>query len=160
MGPPCGEFTIDVGAVGKRPIVFLAGGVGVTPLLSMAKTLVHHKVQAPIHFLHAVRNSAVQPFEDEIKQMVSSVDSVDAHFIYDSPTEEDMEKQNCDYVGTINKKLIESWMPWERADFYICGPKPFMSDAITALEQLGVESSRIRFEFFGPKQPLKAAALA
>ncbi len=160
VGPPCGEFTVDVDSVNERPVVFLAGGVGVTPLLSMAKTLVHYGVLAPIYFLHAVRNSSVQPFVDEIQQMVSDKDFVETRFIYDSPSQQDIETRKCDHVGTINKELIQKWTPWESAEFYICGPRPFMRDAIAALEQLGIEESRIRFEFFGPKQLLKAEAVA
>ena len=160
VGPPCGEFTIDVKAADERPAVFLAGGIGVTPLLSMAKTLVHNGVLSPIHFLHAVRNSSVQPFADEIQQMVSDKDFVETRFIYDAPSQQDIENERCDHVGTINKQIIEEHTPWEDADFYVCGPKPFMTDVISILRQLGVEDSRIRFEFFGPKQPLKTLAMA
>src|SRR5690606_20459387 len=41
VGPPCGVFTLDPAEAGIRPVVLLAGGVGVTPLLSMFKSLVH-----------------------------------------------------------------------------------------------------------------------
>src|SRR5690606_5129246 len=55
IGPPCGEFTLDPAAANGRPIVFLAGGIGVTPLLSMAKSLQHVGATTPVRFVQAAR---------------------------------------------------------------------------------------------------------
>lgn len=87
VGPPCGEFTVDPETVSERPHVFLAGGIGATPLLSMAKSLVFEGVTAPIHFIQAVRNSAVHPFKDEVLDMISDKDFVDVKFLYNEPLE-------------------------------------------------------------------------
>ena len=44
------------------------------------------------------------------------------------------------------------------ADFYLCGPKPFMELAIASLIEQGVEADRLHYEFFGPLQPISSAA--
>ncbi len=48
-------------------MVLLAGGIGVTPLLSMAKALVKGNVKAPIQFVHATRNSRVHALAAEVR---------------------------------------------------------------------------------------------
>ncbi len=154
VGPPCGEFTIDPTKVDDRPLVFVAGGIGITPLLSMAKSLVYEGVLAPIHFLHAVKNSATHAFADEVQKMVSDKDFVQTCILYDAPLEGDVESGKCDRSGRVDGELLRSWTPWREADFYICGPAPFMQSVYSGLEELGVDESRIHFEYFGPKQEL------
>ncbi len=154
IGPPCGEFTIDATTVENRPIVFLAGGIGVTPLLSMAKSLVDNQVLAPIHFLHAARNSAVHAFADEVQKMVSDKDFVQTRVLYDEPLDGDVENGKCDRVGTVDADVLRLWTPYQEAEFYFCGPKPFMQNVFADLKKLGVDEARIHFEFFGPQQEL------
>ncbi len=52
-----------------KPIVFIAGGIGVTPLLSMAKSLVVANLATPIYFLQAARNSSVHAMADEVRSL-------------------------------------------------------------------------------------------
>jgi nitric oxide dioxygenase len=152
IGSPCGEFTLDPSTVGDQPIVFLAGGVGVTPLLSMAKTLVDFAVLAPIYFVHASRNSSVHAFSDEVNQLISGKDFVSTFFVYDDPLDADFENGKCDATGLVNKEFIRKNTPYRDASFYVCGPKPFMEQVLLSLNKLGVAESRIHYEFFGPKQ--------
>ncbi len=158
IGPPCGEFTIDPSTIEDRPIVFLAGGIGVTPLLSMAKSLVDNQVLAPIHFLHAAKNSSVHAFADEIQKMVSDKDFVQTRILYDQPLEGDVENGKCDQAGVVDTEVLRSWTPYQEAEFYFCGPKPFMQNVLAGLKELGVDDSRIHYEFFGPQQELFATA--
>jgi nitric oxide dioxygenase len=154
IGPPCGEFTIDPATANDRPIVFLAGGIGVTPLLSMAKSLVFEGVLAPIYFIQAARNSSVHAFVDEVQQMVSDKDFVQTRVLYDAPLAGDVENGKCDQTGTISTELLRKWTPHKNADFYFCGPKPFMQNIHARLRELGVEQNRMHYEFFGPKELL------
>jgi len=48
----------------------IAGGIGVTPILSMAKSIIHAKVDASVYFIQAARNSKVQAFADELRNLV------------------------------------------------------------------------------------------
>jgi nitric oxide dioxygenase len=157
LGPPCGEFTIDPTTVGERPIVFLAGGVGVTPLLSMAKSLVTQGVIAPIHFVQAAKNSGVQAFADELYKLISDKDFVEVQVLYDEPREDDVESGKCDRTGMIDTEVLRQWTPIADGDFYFCGPKPFMQTVHSGLKELGVDDSRIHFEFFGPRDEIVSA---
>lgn len=154
LGPPCGEFTIDAATVATKPIVLLAGGIGVTPLLSMAKSIVHADPEATIYFLQAARNSNVHAFADELKNLSQSGPNVHTYVIYDQPLADDLDAGRCDAVGKISEDLLRDWTPVADADFYFCGPKPFMQTVHAYLQNLGVDEHRVRYEFFGPKQEL------
>ncbi len=153
VGPPCGEFTLDVSKV-NRPVVLLAGGIGVTPLLSMAKAMTAANVDYPMHLIHAVRNSQVRPFATELAELSSQNSKMKSYVMFDQPTKEDSAGGEYDQTGLITKELLESWTPVAEADYYFCGPKPFMRTVYSSLKSLGVSEDQIHFEFFGPRQEI------
>jgi nitric oxide dioxygenase len=157
LGPPCGEFTLLPENVNGEPVVLLAGGIGVTPLLSMAKALVRQGVKAPIHFVHAARNSRLQALASEVRALQEHA-NVSTHVIYDNPLEADLSDHHCDSVGTVGKDFLQDCTPYQQASFYFCGPKPFMQSVYAGLKELGVGEERIAFEFFGPRQEITAGA--
>lgn len=152
IGPPCGEFVVEPSKIQSGPVVFIAGGIGVTPLLSMAKALVASESSAPIVFIQAARDGAVHAFRDEVKSLSSGTSDVTVRFIYDNPTPEDIAYGRCDEVGLVTPDLLQSLVPIERTSFYFCGPKLFMAAIDSMLSGLGVEDSRRHCEFFGPKE--------
>ncbi|TWU45888.1 Flavohemoprotein [Novipirellula aureliae] len=156
VGPPCGEFTVDPDEAGERPIVFLAGGIGVTPLLSMAKSIIHANPEASLYFLQAARNSAVHAFADEVSTLASIGPNMHTKVLYDAPLAGDVEESKCDGVGYVTTELLHQWTPYTEADFYFCGPKLFMQNVHACLQELGVDETRVRYEFFGPKQDIAA----
>jgi nitric oxide dioxygenase len=157
VGPPCGEFTLDPTQPNGRPIVMLAGGIGITPLLSMLKSLAHHRVSTPICFIHAARNSRVHALGDEVRQLASEHANIQTHFRYDAPLDDDLHSGRCDSTGFVDAGLLRELLPGPDADFYFCGPKPFMTGLYRELKEWGVGEERMHFEFFGPKQELAAA---
>jgi nitric oxide dioxygenase len=157
IGPPCGEFTLPAEIDPTRPLVFLAGGIGVTPLLSMAKSLVHRRIAVPIQFVHAARHSGTQALASEIRDLRSAAGNVDVHVIYDQPLLDDMSTGRCDGIGTVDAAFLRDRTPHDRALYYFCGPGPFMRSVFGGLKALGVADERIRFEFFGPRQEITAA---
>ncbi len=158
LGPPCGEFTIDPATVAK-PIVLIAGGIGVTPLLSMAKSLLKENPEATIHFIQAARDSQVQAFAGELRSLAEAGPNVSIKVIFDAPLPGDVESGKCDTAGFINTQFLRDWTPYDEAEFYFCGPKPFMRNVHASLQELGVDEHRVRYEFFGPKEDLVAASV-
>lgn len=156
LGPPCGEFTINPAENTGKPIVFIAGGIGVTPLLSMAKSLVASNRNTSIFFIQAARNSSVHAMADEVRDLADGIAPVATRVIYDEPLSGDAETGKCDDVGLITKDFIAEHTPVADADYYFCGPKPFMATIEMILNHLGVDASRQHCEFFGPKQALVA----
>ncbi|MEO9590167.1 NO-inducible flavohemoprotein [Rhodopirellula bahusiensis] len=154
LGPPCGEFTLDPSERCSDPVVFLAGGIGVTPLLSMAKSLLKAQPNADVTFVQAARNSASHAFADELQQLAEASPGLQLRTIYNEPLDDDLASGKCDEVGLLSRELIRDWVPVESARFYYCGPPVFMSVVQSILSELGVAEHRMNYEFFGPKQEL------
>ncbi len=155
IGPPCGEFTLDPASTNGRPIVLLAGGIGVTPLLAMAKSLHRANNGTSVYFLQAAKNSRVHAMADEVRSLGGNGSSFRTKVIYDEPLADDLSSGRCDSEGVVTTDLLRSWTPIAEADYYVCGPTPFMASVLGGLNELGVSEDRVRHEFFGPKQALE-----
>lgn len=76
-------------------------------------------------------------------------------YFYNSPTEEDRQNKRFDIEGYVTQDWLKNNVAINEADFYFCGPTPFMKAIYRSLKELGVEEVRIHFEFFGPKGSLE-----
>ena len=147
VSAPAGDFILDTNKT--TPVVFLSGGVGLTPMMSMLKTVVEVQPGRQVTFVHAAANSNVHALGDEVKEL-SNLDYVKSYVFYDAPTEEDRQNKRFDVEGYVTREWLKENVWMEEADFYFCGPVPFMKAINRSLKELGVNESRIHFEFFGP----------
>lgn len=157
LGPPCGEFTLPEQR-GTRPIVLVSGGVGLTPVVAMLKELAHHDDKTPIYFVHGTRNHRTHALSGEVRRLAAECPNVCVHVRYSEPEAADVSAGYCDSTGLIDLPLLQSLLPSPDAEFFFCGPKPFMAGIYEALKRWGVPESQIHFEFFGPKQELIGAS--
>jgi nitric oxide dioxygenase len=134
--------------------VLLSGGVGITPVLAMLKTLVHAGHSAPIYFVHAARNSRHEALVDEARNAARDFPNVKVHVRYDAPLADDFAEARCDSVGTVDVSLLQDLLASKAAEVYLCGPRGFMTALYHGLKAWGVDDRQIHFEFFGPKQEL------
>ena len=144
---PAGDFILDINKT--TPVVLLSGGVGLTPMMSMLKTVVEVQPGRQVMFVHAAANSNVHALGDEVKEL-SDLDHVKSYVFYDAPTEEDLLNKRFDVEGYITREWLQENVLINDADFYFCGPVPFMKAINRSLKEIGVNGSRIHFEFFGP----------
>ena len=157
LGPPCGEFTLDPSNPPNRPVVFIAGGIGITPLLAMAKSLVAAGTKEPVYFIQAARNGSVHALSQEVRALANGSSKVETRVLFENASQEDLQFKKCDVAGLVSKNLLSELTPVANAEYYFCGPKPFMACIESMLCELGVEESRRHCEFFGPKQTLAVA---
>ena len=141
--PPAGEFVLDESR--QTPVVFLAGGVGITPLMSMTERLLQTSANRPIHFYHAARSEKDAAFADALTKL-------------------DAEQEHLSYIsffsetdGQFITREVLANVP-QNADIYVCGPVGFMESMIANLIDLGFSQEQIHYEFFGPSMALKALA--
>lgn len=144
IAAPRGVFYLDDNS--PRSVVLLSGGVGLTPMVAMLHRL--KDSDRDVYFLHACDNARVHALRDEV--MAQANDRIQARFVYRMPEDGDQ----CDATGVIDKAFLQSVLPIDDYDVYLCGPVPFMVAMYGVLQDLGVPKARIAYEFFG-----KAASL-
>ncbi|WP_057915156.1 NO-inducible flavohemoprotein [Peribacillus muralis] len=144
---PAGDFTIDLEKT--APVVFLGGGIGITPFISMVHAVADQTPKRHVQFIHASDNGKVQPFRRELTDLAQKLTNYQISFVYKNPDEEDKQLENFVKEGYIDKELLSLHVMHD-ADYYICGPVPFMKAIITSLKELGVDADNIHYEFFGP----------
>ncbi|MBT2727921.1 NO-inducible flavohemoprotein [Bacillus sp. ISL-75] len=147
VSAPAGDFVLDTDK--NTPVVLLSGGVGLTPMMSMLKTIVEFQPERKVTFVHAAANGNVHALRDEVEE-VSMLENVHSFFFYDSPTEEDRKNNRFDVEGYVTRDWLKEKITTKDADFYFCGPVPFMKAINRSLKELGVNQEKIHFEFFGP----------
>lgn len=147
LAAPYGNFYIDVNAT--NPIVLISGGVGLTPMISMLKKALQNPPRQVV-FVHGARNSAVHAMRDRLRQAVKDYPAFSLIVFYDDPLPGDVQGKDYDHPGLVDVKRIEESILVPDADYYICGPIPFMRMQHDALQNLGVPEARIHYEVFGP----------
>lgn len=119
------------------PIVLFSGGSGITPCISIIKTALEHTSRS-IKLLYANRDESSIIFKDELNALRS------AH-----PDRLEVVHRLDDVHGFVDPSLVVQEVgPLREADFYICGPGPFMDVVEAGLQSLDVPEDQIFIERF------------
>jgi ferredoxin-NADP reductase len=131
---PTNNFCLDAT---DKPIVLLAGGIGVTPVISMAAELVAR--DHPFRFYYAGRSRELLAFVPAIEALAGN--SLTIH--------------SDDVAGLFDVAgLMQSLNDGE--PLYCCGPTPMIELAIQTAKRLGWSDGRLRFEIFATAAPQAA----
>jgi ferredoxin-NADP reductase len=152
---PTGQFFLRDDSM--RPVLLLSGGVGLTPMMSMA----HHLAwqgSRKAWFIHACLDGDVHAFRGEIEELVARSPNLRRYFCYAIPTDRDRAAGAFDGEGLLTAEKLQSFLPIDDYECYLCGPTAFMQAVFTLLRRLGIPESQIFYEFFGPATILKAPA--
>lgn len=155
VAPPTGDFHLPERP--ERPVVLLSGGVGLTPMVSMLETIVDSGVQLPVHYVHGAQDGRMHAMGSHIRGLADGRPHLKTAIFYDTPHERDERGIHFDHDGQITIDWLAENTPIHEADFYLCGPKPFLAAFVNGLAKAGVPPERIHFEFFGPADDLAAA---
>lgn len=162
ISPPMGRFVLD--RSGFKPVLLIAGGIGITPLLSMLKAhLARGEKAPPLYFIHCCRNRAVQAFRAELDQIEGEYEVPMLH-VYDQPSENDEIGKDYDIEGYLSLEHIQSFMegchiihggkridmPLVEVDIYMCGPPLFRDKLYAELLRAGANPDRVFQESFLP----------
>ncbi len=143
--PPVGDFVIEQT---DKDLVFIAAGVGITPLLSMLLSQLQVPDRASqITFIQCCRDQHHHLFADTL-QALQGLHGFDYKVAYEQGGQ-------ADHQGRLTSEVLGSWMSQSDADVYFCGPKPFMGAVHDMLRSLGFAEERLHYELFGPHAPLE-----
>lgn len=143
---PAGTFTLENS---DRPVAFISGGVGITPMISMLESLSSKQSKQDIKFVHSARNSSIHPFNNHVSELIEALPNASYTYGY---SDEDSANEGS-FKGYITKEVLKDLIT-EDTIYYVVGPVPFMKHVANLLDKLGVSDTNIRYELFGPAQEI------
>lgn len=144
---PSGHFYLEPD---DTPIVLIAGGIGITPMLSMLNWCAANQRNREVWFYYGVRNSRDAAFAQHLQRSAAANPDLHLRVCFSDPLPEDRLGREFHFRGRIGIELFKMELPLKPYHFYVCGPAPMMETLVPALEDWGVPDTRIHFEAFGP----------
>lgn len=145
---PAGRFFID--ATSDLPVVLVAGGIGVTPMMSMLRWCLAEQPRRTVHLYYRVRRGDEQAFKKALELLAAAHPNFHLNVVYSDAGPDDVPGRDYQHVGRIDVDLLRRTLPHERHQFYVCGPPAMMASLVPALGEWGVGAQYIHFESFGP----------
>lgn len=139
---PYGTFVPDLSK--HTPITMICAGVGITPMLSILKTLANKKSQRKVSFIHAARSVKNLVHFDEVDNAKINLTDLNTTIFISEESSGQFKSGRMHLPSVLNKEILEG-------EFYICGPNAFMDAQWKELLSLGVSPNKIEREVFGPE---------
>ncbi len=146
---PMGNFYTTVHADQQKHYVAFAAGSGITPILSIMKTVLQTEAQSRFTLIYGNKNTASIIFHEAIEGLKNKyMDRLNVHYILSRERLEepiangriDINKCNMIFGELLDVKTVD--------EFFICGPETMIFNVKAALETAGVEEKHIHFELF------------
>ena len=141
---PLGDFTLDAHPATRH--LFLSAGSGVTPMMSMARTL--HDLTEPhdVVFVHSARSPADIVFRDELEQMHASGTGIEVATVCETDPGDPTWRGE---VGRLTRTMLERLVPdLHGREIFVCGPPPYLESVLALLDEAGVDPRRVHRESF------------
>ena len=152
VSAPRGGFTLRSA---ETPVVLLSAGIGATPVLAMLHSLSSEASRRSVWWIYGARNRAEHPFAKESRGLVQTLVNGQSHIVYSKPDPGDKPIVDYDSVGHVDTQLLDRLAVSRDADFYLCGPPPFLNQLTQGLKTWGADSTRVHQEVFGPEASIR-----
>ncbi len=154
---PSGRFCVDLDPEAARHYVGLAGGSGITPFMSIIKTVLEREPRSRFTLFYGNRTVQSIIFRDALEDLKDRFLGRLRLFHVLSDEMPDVPLFGGLMTESKVRELIGRLVDPEGVDlFLICGPGPMIEGARAALRGLGVGEDRIKLEFFGTAPPPQA----
>ncbi len=147
--PPMGNFTTEVNSANQHLYVGVAAGSGITPVLSLVKTILEAEPASQFLLFYGNRHVDTIIFREEIEGLKNQfLDRFVVHHILSG------EHYSTDmFAGRISSAKMKAFSshlfdPKEVSAFFLCGPQPMIMDVKKVLKEQHVDSHKIHFELF------------
>ena len=140
---PYGAFTIDRHP-NRAGYVFVAGGIGIAPIMSMLRTLRDRRDRRPLYLFYGNRVWDRIAFREELDELARTLDLTVVHVLIEPPADWRGER------GFVTREVLSRHLAAAalQRDFFICGPLPMSRDVERSLHLLGVSATRVHAEIF------------
>ncbi len=145
---PTGHFFLDMTRM--NPIVLIAGGVGITPMLCMANAIAASGSKREAWFFFGVRNQREHIHKAELEKLAAEHENIHLHVCYSRPSPGEVKGKDYQHEGRVSIELLKELLPSNNFEYYLCGNGAFMKSITDGLEAWGVPEKDVHFEAFGP----------
>lgn len=153
--PPMGNFTNELDKDRANNYIMIGGGSGITPLMSIIKTILKEEPKSNITLLYASRDEDSIIFKSELDEIQEKhSDQFKIEYVLSKP------KNGWKGMkGRINYKIFNKYLQThlseisKNADYFLCGPSGLMAEVLTALDDMGVDKNQIYKESFTADLP-------
>jgi ferredoxin-NADP reductase len=122
----------------------LAGGIGITPFVSICKNATDKHLDSKITLFYGCRTETDIAFKEEFERMQNENRNLKMVCIVNQPT-----TLWRGETGIINAEMIKKALPdYKETMFYTCGPPPMVKAMETIIESLGLTKTQMRQEYF------------
>ena len=155
--PPMGTFHTPLDAGAQHHYLGFAGGSGITPVLSILRTVLTRAPQSRFTLVYANRAVSTIMFRDDLEDLKNTyMGRINVIHILEA------DAQDIDlFTGRVDEEkcaaLFERWIDIASVDTaFICGPEPMMLGIAASLRAHGLADTQIKFELFGASQQGRA----
>jgi MOSC domain-containing protein YiiM/ferredoxin-NADP reductase len=149
IGAPRGTFTLDAVPRDCTGLVFIAGGIGAAPVVSM----LHHWAQmldgVPACLVYAAANARVQPLREEVLRIAAERPALRVRFAYSDPPPADRLGPDYQIRGPLSRDDLAPLLPGPQGRIFLAGPSAFVDATRETLASLGACEGQVRAEKFG-----------
>lgn len=120
------------------PVVLVAGGIGLTPMLSIVNSMLHNPIPREVWLFYGVRNRAEHLMQEHLTKLAETHRNFHLHVCYSRATTKDVAGVDYQHSGHVDIQRLRLSLQLTRYQFYVCGPRAMMENLVPALEQWGV----------------------
>ena len=146
LRPPGGNFSLPKRS--QQPLVLIAGGIGITPFISLLESLQNDPDPPEVWLYSANRSSATQAFAQRLAELAKTLPNLRVVNHFSKPLPKDLKGLDYDSAEPLSAEGIDSRLIERRARFYLCGPLPMMESLTCGLVARGVPAFDIFNEVF------------
>ena len=122
----------------------LAGGIGITPFVSICKYAADKRLNSKITLFYGCRTQNDIAFKQELEKMQEENKNLKVVFILNEAT-----SQWKGATGVINADMIKKELPdYNENVFYVCGPPPMVTAIEKLIEGMGLQKGQLKLEYF------------
>ncbi|MGF1757400.1 hybrid-cluster NAD(P)-dependent oxidoreductase [Photobacterium sagamiensis] len=136
----------------KSKLLFISAGCGITPVMSMAKTmLAADNSDVDIEFLHCARDKNNVIFHDEMTEMAAQHTQFNVQLLLENSAGFSAQSELAHQTGMVNTEIVQTLYPdLDQRTIFLCGPVGFMKAVQTIAEQSGFDMAHFFQESFTP----------
>jgi ferredoxin-NADP reductase/DMSO/TMAO reductase YedYZ heme-binding membrane subunit len=143
ISAPAGGFVFGNRDVDR--VVMIAGGIGITPLMSMIRSLIDTRWRGEVYLLYAVRTVADIAFRSELTLLARRQPNLHVRIVVSRDPDTPWDGAR----GTITREVIADFVPKQtRGPVFLCGPAPMMTAMRAILIEMGLPDAEVLQEAF------------